>query len=176
LRSSSVLNFCPPKYTFTGPNKWKSLGVSQGYKGGGSRFPSPLMPMSPSSNLLHVDKHCHKAGPSSLKVSLVFSYTTLDAHYCKANSLWYYSLTATPRERKLTWITPSESKNTFAMILPADSCVLSSSMAFRELNVPIRHLHVIGFLHHTVYLTNKEFLLVSLSLSLGIWWYSAVLH
>jgi hypothetical protein len=39
-----------------------------------------------------------------------------------------------------------------------------------------RHLNVIKYLSHTENLTYEEFLLVSLSLSIWIWGYSALLH
>jgi hypothetical protein len=39
-----------------------------------------------------------------------------------------------------------------------------------------RHVHITVSFSHTVYLTYKEFLLISLSLSQGTSWYSAILH
>jgi hypothetical protein len=50
-------------------NHW---GLSQGCKESCSWFPSPLLSMSPSSNLPYVDMHCHVVGWLSLTVSQVF--------------------------------------------------------------------------------------------------------
>jgi hypothetical protein len=86
------------------------------------------------------------------------------------------SLTATPCGKKSWRITHSESQNTLAMIFQIDSCVLIFFTAFKKLTVTITDTWTWQSLPHTMYLTYEEFLLLSLSLSLGIWWYSAVLH
>jgi hypothetical protein len=61
LSPSSVWYLCSPRCTFIGPNNADHWGLSQGCKEGSSWFFSPLLPMSPSSNLPYGNK-CHAVG------------------------------------------------------------------------------------------------------------------
>jgi hypothetical protein len=82
LSSTPVWNFYPPRCTFIGPNKWRSLGLRQGSKKGDSWFPSSLLPMSPSDLAVEC---CHAVG-WSLTVSQLFSSKLLGAYRCRASS------------------------------------------------------------------------------------------
>jgi hypothetical protein len=149
-------------------------GLSQGCKEGVSLFPSPLLPVSPSSNLPCVDKHCHAVGdlwqflrcllPNCLVNNIVKQVNMILCINCY--TMW----------KKINMNHSFESQNTLAMILPADSCVLNFLDLQKTCCTNHRQLHMTGFRSHTSHWTYEEFLLVLLSLSLGICWYITVLH
>jgi hypothetical protein len=95
----------------------KITGVNQGCKKSDAWCPSPLLPVSSSSNPTYMHEHCLAVGWSPLLVTRVFFFffsNGLVHIAAKQVTVTLCALIHAPRERKPTWVTHSDSQVLFS--------------------------------------------------------------